>query len=435
MLANFKKHLQDNFAFLKDDTFLLAISGGIDSVVLAYLMYKSDLKFAMAHCNFQMRGEESNKDEILVRELADKFNCKIHITNFDTVSYSELNKVSIQMAARELRYPWFEEIVNEFGYKTVVTAHHADDNIETFLINLSRGTGLEGLTGMPESTDAILRPLLIFSREEIAAYANSEDLIWREDASNADTKYLRNKIRHELLPTLKTLHPTFESNFKNTLEHLKGSAAIIQNHITELKKTLFIEKEGVYHISIQELKRLQPLEAYIYELFKDYDFTSYQDICSLISALSGKEVYSKTHRLLKDRDYLLLQKIKPVEHQIYRIEENTNEIYHPIKLTVQTTENVEISNDSNILFVDKKTLKYPLLLRKRQEGDYFYPLGMKGKKKVSKFFKDEKMDMISKEKQWLLYSDNKLVWIIGRRADERFKVTDTTTTILKFTVH
>ncbi|MRH99639.1 tRNA lysidine(34) synthetase TilS [Kriegella sp. EG-1] len=435
MLAEFKKHFQDNFEDLKKDTFLLAISGGIDSVVLAHLLFKCNYKFALAHCNFKLRGEESEKDELLIHDLSEHYNCKLHVTTFNTVSYAEKYKVSIQMAARELRYPWFNEIVNDFGYKMVLTAHHADDNLETFLINLSRGTGIEGLTGMPQKTATLARPLLIFSRAQIAAYAEAQNLIWREDASNADTKYLRNKIRHELLPTLKTLHPTFEMNFEQTIKNLQGTVALLKNYIDELKENLFQEKKGVLYISIQKLKQLEPLDAYLYELFKAYGFTSFVDIRNLLNALSGKAVFSKTHRLLKDREYLLLQEIQISDEQEYFLEEGITEINHPIKLKVTTTENNAFSGDSNILFVDKKTLKYPLVVRKRQEGDYFYPLGMKGKKKVSKFFKDEKMDMIAKENQWLLFSDNKLVWIIGKRADERFKVSDTTTTILKITVH
>ncbi|MEO9893941.1 tRNA lysidine(34) synthetase TilS [Aurantibacter sp.] len=435
MLAEFKTHFQNNFESLKDDTFLLAISGGIDSVVLAHLLFKCNIKFALAHCNFQLRGEESDKDELLIHDLSEQYNCKLHVTTFNTDGYADAHKVSIQMAARELRYPWFAEIVRDFGYKTVLTAHHADDNLETFLINLSRGTGIEGLTGMPEKTEALARPLLIFSRAQIAAYAEAENLTWREDASNADTKYLRNKIRHDILPTLKTLHPTFEANFEHTLAHLQGSAALLKNYIGEVKKRLFVAKEGVDYISIQELQQLEPLDAYLYELFNPYGFTSYTDIRNLLTALSGKEVFSKTHRLLKDREHLLLQEIETSDDQNYFLEDGVTEINHPIKLSVSAAENIVFSDDANILFVDKKTLKYPLVVRKRQEGDYFYPLGMKGKKKVSKFFKDEKMDMIAKEQQWLLFSDNKLVWIIGKRADERFKVTDSSTSILKFTLH
>ena len=434
MLAKFQKHIENNFPDLKQQPFLLAVSGGVDSVVLAHLFAQSDMTFALAHCNFRLRGDESTKDEKLVSDLSKKLDSFFHVTHFDTIGYVNKNKVSVQVAARELRYHWFEQIIEEYDYKTLVTAHHADDDLETFLINLSRGTGLEGLTGIPDKTSIISRPLLAFSRTEILKYAESGKLQWREDESNLDTKYLRNKIRHEVIPQLKELNPTFLENFGNTLNHLKGSSSILQNHIEALKAELFNEIDGVIHISIEKLQQLNPLDAYLYEVLKDYGFTAWNDIKNLLSTVSGKEVRSKTHRLLKDREELLLQKLGISEDSVFFIAEESRVIDHPLNIVISEVVNYEKANKPNILFVDKKTLKYPLVLRKWQEGDYFYPLGMKGKKKVSKFFKDEKMDMISKERQWLLCSDDKIVWILGKRADNRFKVTETTKTILKFTL-
>ena len=435
MLEEFQKHIKNNFSNLKQASFLLAVSGGVDSIVLTHLCSKSKLSFAIAHCNFRLRGAESNKDEVLVRQLAEELGIVFHVTHFDTIGYINKNKVSVQMAARELRYGWFKQIMQENGYKTLMTAHHADDNLETFLINLSRGTGLEGLNGIPTKTDIISRPLLAFSRAQILKYAESEKLKWREDESNTDTKYLRNKIRHDVIPELKELHPTFLENFGNTLKNLEGSSLILRNHINELKKELFKESEGVVYISIEKLQNLNPVAPYLYELFKDYGFTAWSDIKALLTATSGKEVRSKTHRLLKNRDNLLLQGLETSEDAIFFVSEETRSLHYPLKLIVNEVDNYENANNSNILYIDKKTLKYPLVLRKWQEGDYFYPLGMKGKKKVSKFFKDEKMDMISKEKQWLLCSDNKIVWIPGKRADDRFKVTEATKSIIKITLN
>jgi len=435
VLAEFQKHIDNNFPHLERTPFLLAVSGGVDSVALAYLFAQSDMTFALAHCNFRLRGSESDKDEKSVNDLAVNLNSKIHVTHFDTIGYVNKNKVSVQVAARELRYHWFEQIMQEYGYRTLVTAHHADDNLETFLINLSRGTGLEGLTGIPAKTNTISRPLLAFSRAQILRYAESKKLQWREDKSNTDMKYLRNKIRHEVIPKLKELHPTFSGNFGNTLENLKGSSSILKNHIKELKSELFIEIDGVTRISIEKIQNLNPTEAYLYEFFNDYGFTAWNDIKGLLTGISGKEVRSKTHRLLKDREELLLQKLETLEDEVFFIAEETRAIAYPIKITIEEVDNYEKANKPNILHIDKKTLKYPLVLRKWQEGDYFYPLGMKGKKKVSKFFKDEKMDMISKEKQWLLYSDDKLMWVVGKRGDDRFKVTEATQTIIKITLN
>jgi len=434
MLAEFQQHIEENFSHLQETCFLVAVSGGLDSTVLVHLLASSNFNFAIAHCNFRLRGIESEKDEKLVCDIALKLKTKFHITHFDTIGYVNKNKVSIQMAARTLRYRWFEQIMQQNGYETLVTAHHAGDNLETFLINLSRGTGLDGVTGMPAKTDTISRPLLAFSRLEILEYAKSEKLQWREDESNSDTKYLRNKIRHEVIPTLKELNPTFSQNFKNTLENLYGSSLILKNHIETIKTKLFKEKGGILYISIEKIQRLNPIEAYLYELFNGYGFTSWEDIEGLLTGQSGKEVLSSTHRLVKDRENLLLEEIIDSENQEFYIKENDVTIEFPIGLTIEQVEKIDRSVAENILYVDKKTLKYPLMLRKWQDGDYFYPLGMNGKKKVSKFFKDEKLDVISKKKQWLLFSDDKLVWVVGKRSDDRFKVTEKTGVILKFTL-
>lgn len=432
MLADFQNHIKKEFSHLRDRQFLLAVSGGVDSVVMAHLFSETKLDFAIAHCNFRLRGIESDKDEEFTRKLAKKLDKKFHVTHFDTIGYINKNKVSVQMAARQLRYRWFEQIMNKYGYKTLVTAHHADDNFETFLIHLSRGSGLEGLTGMPEKTDVISRPLLAFSRMQIEDYAKSKKFKWREDESNLDTKYLRNKIRHELVPQLKELHPSFSSNFETTLNHLKGSARLVENHINVLKNELFLEKNGLTRIQIKKIQSLDPLEPYIYQLFKDYGFTAWGDIHDLLTAMSGKEIRSKTHRLVKDREDLLLHQLESFDlSEIYRVHEHTKHLEYPIKLEISEVSNFEKTTDPNILYIDKKTLKYPMTVRKWRAGDYFYPLGMKGKKKVSKFFKDEKVDLISKEKQWMLCSDDKIVWILGKRADDRFKVDQNTETILK----
>ena len=433
MLNRFKTHLENQFPELKETQFLLACSGGVDSIVLAYLCNALALDFAIAHCNFQLRGANSNLDEEFVRSLAKKMGKPFFVTHFDTNGYVEKNKVSIQMAARELRYNWFTALMQENAIKTLVTAHQADDNIETFLINLSRGTGIEGLIGMPSKTETISRPLLQFSRTEIEAYAIEEKIEWREDSSNSETKYLRNNIRHKIVPLLKELHPTFEENFKTTQHYLADTVQINDTYITNLKSELFKCKENRITIQINELQRLKPQETYFFELFKTYGFGKLtNDIAQLIKGISGKEVRSKTHRMVKDRDDLLLEKIHDFDTNKYTINEEQTKIIKPIQLRIKTVEAIE-EVSQNILYIDKDTLKYPLTVRKWQKGDYFYPFGMKGKKKLSKYFKDEKIDVISKEKQWLLCSGEDIIWVIGKRADNRFKITKKTKNSLKFT--
>lgn len=430
MLDRFKDHIDNCFPHLRADKFILACSGGVDSVVLAHLCAAGGMDFIIAHCNFQLRGAESDKDEAFVRDLAVTLDKKIFVVHFQTMEYVIRHKLTVQIAARKLRYSWFSELMAENGIKTLVTAHHADDNLETFLINLSRGTGIEGLTGIPEKTDTISRPLLPFSRTEIIDYATDQDLVWREDASNDDTKYLRNNIRHNIVPHLKALHPAFLKNFLRTQEYLADTRSIAQAHIQRIKQQLFIREGDLEKVKISSLLTLDPVRTYLFHFFRDYGFWQWDDIHGLLTATSGKEVHSATHRLLKDREYLILKEKTGNGSTVFNIAQDQIVIDAPMYMRFEQVDSIgEIS--PNILYVDKETLKYPLLVRKWEKGDYFCPFGMIGKKKVSKFFKDSKIDAFSKESQWLLCSDNKIVWIIGKRADDRFKVTERTKRILK----
>ncbi len=434
MQNEFKEHIQENFPELLQNKFLLACSGGVDSVVLTHLCAESGLDFNLAHCNFKLRGTESDKDEAFVRQLAKQLGKTVFVKQFDTKDYVARHKVSVQMAARELRYEWFNDLMAEYRLKTLVTAHHADDDLETFLINLSRGTGIKGLTGIPAKTGSISRPLLPFSRVGLAEYAKQQKIDWREDQSNAETKYLRNKIRHTIIPLLKETHPTFLDNFHTTQKNLQQISDISDIHIKQLKNRLFREEGNIIRISIAALQRLQPIKAYLYGLFNAYGFTAWNDIEHLLTAMSGKEVRSKTHRMLKDRDDLLLGPIPIPSQDSYNIDETITEIKTPIALSIVPVDLIS-ATAPDVLYVDKETLKYPLVLRKWEKGDYFYPLGMKGRKKLAKFFKDEKMDLISKENQWVLCSDNRIVWVVGKRADERFKITSKTKQILKISLN
>lgn len=432
MLKEFKTHIQKQFPKLKTSKFLLACSGGVDSVVLVHLCHRAELDFAIAHCNFQLRGADSDIDEDFVKTLAEKLSKPFYVTHFNTNDYVAKNKVSVQMAARELRYAWFSELMQENAIKTLTTAHQADDNIETFLINLSRGTGINGLTGIPPKTTIISRPLLPFTRDQILAYTKANKIVWREDVSNTETKYLRNKIRHEIVPLLKELHPTFQENFKSTQNYLTDTAQIAKNHIIALKSELFISDGSVVKISITELVKLHPQKTYLFELLKEFGFGKLcDDISVLMVGMSGKEVISKTHRLVKDREYLLLEALSDSNTKVYHIQENLKELTTPVHIVIQEVDNIEEVAE-NILYIDKDTLKYPLVVRKWQKGDYFYPFGMKGKKKLSKYFKDEKIDILSKEKQWLLCSGEEIIWVIGRRADNRYRITKKTRNSIKF---
>ena len=428
----FTNHLNTQLAFLKDKKLLVAVSGGIDSVALTHLAYKSGLHIAMAHCNFNLRGKESDADEDFVLQLAEDLDLEVFVESFDTEAYAKANKRSIQMAARELRYQWFEELAEQLKFDYILTAHHADDNLETFLINFTRGTGLEGLTGIPEINGRFVRPLLTFSREAIEAYVKAQKLLWREDRSNASTKYLRNKLRHDVIPILKEINPSLLQSFQNTLQNLNDTASIVSDSIESLKTRAIDETEAnCVKIKILEIENFQNPKAYLFELLKPYGFTEWQDVEGLLTAQSGKQVFSGSHRLIKHRDYLLLTEVVEADFTTINVKADTNSVITPLgTLVFDEVESIGATN-TNIMYTDKALLQYPLLIRNWQEGDVFYPLGMQGKKKVSKYFKDEKWSLLEKEQALLLCANNQVVWIIGNRADNRFKVTENTKQILK----
>ena len=440
MLQKLSHILQQNFPFLKEKKLLIAISGGIDSVVLTHLLSALNLNISLAHCNFNLRNTESDLDTVFVKELAEKLQIKCFTTSFETEKIAKENKESIQITARNFRYTWFQEIRQEHHFDFVLTAHHADDNLETFLINLTRGSGLDGFTGIPEVNGNIIRPLLKFSRNEIESFAKENDIAWREDQSNASIKYVRNKIRHKILPVLKEINPSLLDTFSKTIEHLKESAQIIDDSIEEISKNVILKENGVTKFKIYKLQQLSNPRAYLYQLLKTYNFTEFNDIYNLLSAQSGKQVFSKTHVLLKDRDFLILSKKEPSSkhHKTleigFQIAENTLKIEDPIPLSFKEVSEQLIENKKTI-YVSKESLKYPLIVRKWKNGDYFYPAGMQGKKKLSKYFKDEKLSLLEKQNIWLLCSaDDSIIWIIGMRKDNQFKIeTKTSKTYLKIT--
>jgi tRNA(Ile)-lysidine synthase len=431
MLNRFIKHIEHQLSFLTDKKLLVACSGGLDSVVLTHLLKESDFDIGLAHYNFFLRGNESDEDENFVDELAKKYGIPFLSETIDTEKYAETNKLSTQMAARELRYEWFDVLLKDFNYDYVLTAHHADDDLETFLINLSRGTGLRGLTGIQEVNDKVVRPLLSFSREEILQYAKTNELYWREDSSNAKTDYLRNKLRHNVIPQYKETIKNALQNFRKTQHYLKGSRALVDDYMELIYNLVMKEVGDGYEIDIQKISELPSTQALLFELLYPFGFSAWDDISELLTAQTGKQVFSSTHRLVKDRDVLLLNEISTDSSiEELNISEGTSEIRFPIELHFELAERFEITN-ANTVFVDNDDLSYPLLLRRWNDGDVFRPFGMEGKKKLSKFFKDEKLSLVAKEKVWVLCSNRTIVWVVGMRLDERFKVSKKTKNIIR----
>ena len=415
MLTHFKKHIDQNFLKLKENKFLLAHSGGVDSSVLFDLFLKLDLQFGLVHCNFNLRGNESEDDYNFVKEIADSNKKIFFYKKFNTIKYSTLNKKSIQLSARELRYNFFLKILEKENYKYIVTAHHLNDQLETFLINSSRGTGLRGIIGIPSNNNNLLRPLLIFSKDKILDYAKKNKIKWREDSSNKENKYLRNFIRNKIIKDWIKYDPELINKFSNTLKNLNSTHEAFKVIIKKFKKDYFVENGNGYYISIKELTKLNPIDFYLFQLFEAYGYSNTTDLSNLINSQSGKYLLSKSHRLTKGREVLILSKIKNLsKDEFYWNLKNSFNI--PIELKIVKNNNF----DNKTISLNKNDLKLPLIVRKWKIGDFFYPNGMKGKKKISKYFKDEKFDINQKENQWLLCSGDNILWVIGKRADRRF---------------
>lgn len=400
-------------------------------MVMAVCFKALGYNVALAHCNFNLRGEESDGDEEFVKAFARENNIQFHTTRFDTANFAADAKLSIQMAARQLRYLWFDELLRENSYDYLLTAHHLDDQAETFLINFTRGTGLDGLTGIPQQNGKIVRPLLPFTRKEIEQYAQSENISWREDSSNASDKYLRNKLRHDVIPVLASLNKDFYGSLQQTISNLQQSQSLAQDAAVLVYRQVVSETDNQKHIDISQLLRLPNYKAYLYHWLNPLGFTAWDDIFYLTEAQSGKVILAPGYRLVKNRDVMILEQFKPADNEIYEIRHDEAAIEKPVKLKIKTVNSITKNVLKNEVFVDNQLIKFPLFVRKWQDGDYFYPFGMGGrKKKLSKYFKDEKRSLPEKEDTWVLCSGNDIVWVIGQRADERFKVTEQTTQIL-----
>ena len=431
MFEQFQNHIKTNFLFLKEKKLLLAVSGGIDSMVLVHLCQQLQFDFAVAHCNFQLREKESDDDENFVKSYSEKLQIPLFIQKFDTEALSKQQKLSIQVVARNLRYEWFYSLLSNHNFDFILTAHHLDDSLETFLINFTRGTGLEGLTGIPEHNGHVIRPLLVFSRNEIETFAKEMNIQLREDSSNTSDKYLRNKLRHHLIPMLKELNPSLLTSFENTIANLKQSQSLAKDASESMYQKVVSEEEKHAVINLTKLIKHKNFKAYLYDWLQPFGFQDWTAVYDLITAQSGKQVLSETHILLKNRETLLLfPKQQAVSEEQFWIEKGQKDVKIPLKISFCNVD--DISNPStHTIFVDEDKLQFPLTIRRWKEGDVFHPFGMTGKKKLSKYFKDEKFSLFDKANIWLICSNDKIIWITGKRQDERFKVTDATTKILQ----
>ncbi len=438
MLERFIENINKKLLINSNQKILLAVSGGIDSMVMLDFFVKSGFDFGIVHCNFQLRGEESDGDEEFVKQQVLIHGIPAFFEKFDTKEYARLNGISIEMAARELRYEFFEKVRKENKFDFIATAHHSDDLIETFFLNLSRKTGIKGLTGIKEKNGNIIRPMLFANRAEIEKYAGENFIDFREDSSNSEVVFQRNFLRNKILPLFRELNPSFNKNLLGSIKNLKEVEDVYYGFFEELKQKVSSFKNDTLIIDIPRLNATNHPNLLLLEILSEYNFNStvVNEVYSGLMSDSGKVFYSKTHRLIKDREKLFVSAREEKESKIFYIENGDIELFEPFVIDIEKLEsgNFQIIKDKNIACLDLEKLQFPLLIRKWKQGDYFQPLGMTGFKKVSDFFIDEKVPIHEKENTWILCSNNKIVWIMGYRIDNRFKITTQTKSVLKIKI-
>lgn len=439
-LKKVQHFIHSNRLFQSKDSILVGLSGGADSVVLLHILLKLGYKCVAAHCNFHLRGEESDRDETFVANLVQTYGVLYKKVDFDTVGFAKTNKISIEMAARKLRYDWFDCVARETDCQVIAVAHHKDDSIETMLLNLIRGTGLRGLTGIEPKRDNITRPLLCCTRKEIEHYASENKLEYVTDSTNLSSDYSRNKIRNQLLPLMEDINPSVRQTLFENTERFKGIENVYLQKIEDIKNEITFIENKQFYIHIGKLKQQANPFTALFELLQPYHFNAdvIENIIRNLDKSSGNYFFSDTHRLLKDRAYLIVDGIELDNALIYSIAENAELIHFPIEIRLRKLDKTigfVPSKKANTVHIDADKVEFPLTLRKWQEGDSFCPFGMSNKKKVSDFFINEKLNRNQKEDIWLLLSGNEIVWIVGMRLDNRFRITENTIRILELNVN
>lgn len=436
LLTGFTAYIEKEQLFTRDQSLLLAVSGGVDSVVLAHLFKAAGFTFSIAHCNFQLRGEESLRDEAFVENLAASLQVPFYNVRFDTMTYTTVHRVSIQVAARELRYEWLEQTRIKADCSYIVTAHHMQDNAETVLMNLSKGTGIAGLHGILPKQASLVRPLLFASKKDILDHAAQHSIPFMEDSSNITVKYTRNFFRHKVIPVIQEAYPGVVINIAGSIERFREAEILFMQAVERHIKRLVVQKGNMYMIPVLKLQKTIPMQTVAWEIFRQFGCSPAQlpQLLELLESGSGKLVETGSHRIIRDRQWLLVTPLAEEEAPVIVIaKERTSVATATGILRLKTTarkDTTSIPTAANIAYLDRQSLQYPLLLRKWKQGDYFYPLGMRKKKKLSRFFIDQKLSLPQKENIWVLESAKRIVWIVGLRIDDRFKITSDTEELL-----
>ena len=435
LLQQYVDYIHRNNLFTSKDKLLLAVSGGIDSVVLCELCKQAGYDFGIAHCNFQLRDADSDRDEKFVAAIAGKYNVALHTTRFETKKIATEKKLSTQETARMLRYEWFEQVRKNNSYNYILTAHHGDDNIETVLMNFFRGTGIKGVRGIGSKHGSIVRPLLFTRRKALEEFLKIHELEYVNDYTNEQDDYSRNFFRHQVIPLVEKVFPGAQDNLLSNIARFRDVEELYEQAIDVHKKKLLEHRGNEVHIPVLKLKNRQPLQTIVYEIIKEYGFSAPQtaDVISLLDRDTGKHISSSSHRIIRNRKWLIIAHLEAKEASTILIEKGNSSVENATFSLQFSTEPVgsKLPPSNMIACLDALEIKYPLFLRKWKQGDYFYPLGMPKKKKLSRFFIDQKLSKTEKENVWVIEADKKIIWVIGHRIDDRFKVTGKTREILK----
>lgn len=441
LIDKFQEYVSRNNLFTKQDKILLTVSGGVDSMVLMSLCVNSGYNVAVAHCNFQLRGAESDEDQILVQEHARKYGIECHNIRFDTTREMERTGESMEMTARRLRYTWFKELCNEYGYTVIAVAHHIDDSIETFFINLLRGTGLRGLTGIHNQVGRIVRPLMFATRKEIMDYALHKHIPYREDSSNKSTKYLRNKIRLGLTPRIREINPRFPFIMYRNIERLMAAQQFIDCAIDNIYEQVTSSNDGIYTIHVDRILHIGSRDFVIYEILNSrfgFKGDTVDGLCKALAAENnGKRFYSRSHVAYIDRGNIVVAPIEEEDRCEVKVQRGQQRAYcgnSVLYFELCDVDSITSYNvPDNVALLDADKVSYPLVLRRWMEGDSFTPFGMTGRKKVSDYLIDHKVSMPEKRRQFVMLSEGEIAWLIGRRIDDEFRITRQTETVLRIT--
>jgi tRNA(Ile)-lysidine synthase len=432
-------YIEKSQLLLPNTKIIVGISGGIDSVVLLHILRRLGYECVAAHCNFQLREKESDRDELFVHQFCQEMKVSLHSITFDTKTYAEANGISIEMAARELRYNWFNDLLKKEKANVIAVAHHADDSIETLLLNLVRGTGLKGLTGIPVKNGKVIRPLLCCSRSEILDYAMEFQLAYVEDSTNAENDFKRNKIRNLVIPMLEEINPSVRQTLYTSTVRFDGTFKVYENAVKDIMRNLMVLEGDIHRISIAKLMKTPDVPTILYELLQKYGFSAstVEDISENLNDVSGKQFFSAAYRLVKDREWLLVSPIHMVNNEEAIIDEEACELNQPVKIRIEKLnieEMEQISTEKKTAVFDAGKLKFPLKIRKWKNGDVFVPFGMKNNKKLSDFFIDNKFSLLDKEKVYILESDGQIMWVMGYRTDNRFRIDSTTRKVIRISL-